>query len=46
MRIPVPIAFHEVKLPDALENEIRERARKLEVFHPGLLRCHGVSPPG
>jgi hypothetical protein len=46
MRIPVPIVFHEVKHADALENEIREKARKLEAIHPGLLRCHGVSSPG
>jgi hypothetical protein len=42
----VLIVFHEMKRADALGNNVREKARKLEAIYPGLLRCHGVSAPG
>lgn len=38
--IPVQIVFHEVNHSDALENQIREKVRKLHSLHPDLLRCH------
>lgn len=40
MQVPVQIVFHEVQHSEALENDIREKARKLEAFHPHLMRCH------
>lgn len=40
MHVPVQIVYHEVQHSEALEHDIREKARKLESFHPRLMRCH------
>lgn len=40
MQTPVQIVFHEVAHSPALESLIREKAGKLEVIFPQLMRCH------
>jgi ribosomal subunit interface protein len=40
MQTPVQIVFHKVAHSEALENLIRDKARKLEVIFPRLMRCH------
>ena len=40
MHVPVQIVFHEVAHSQALDSLIREKARKLEVVFPRLMRCH------
>ena len=40
MQTPVQIVFHKVGHSEALEHLIREKARRLEVIFPRLMRCH------
>lgn len=39
MRIPLQITMHGIDHSDALEADIRERAAKLDQFHPHLMSC-------
>lgn len=40
MQTPLQIVFHGISHSDALEAHIREKAEKLDSFHPHLMRCH------
>ena len=40
MQTPIQIVFHKVVHSEALEHLIREKARRLEVIFPRLMRCH------
>lgn len=42
MQIPVQISFKGLPHSDALEQEIRKRADKLEQLYPGIISCHVV----
>ena len=42
MQLPVQITFHGVGNSAALEAAIRERAGKLDRFHPGIISCRAV----
>lgn len=42
MQLPVQITFHGMAHSAALEEAIRERAGKLERFHPGIISCRAV----
>lgn len=42
MELPVQVTFHGMKHSAALEQEIQERALKLEHFHPHLVSCRAV----
>ena len=39
MRIPLQITVRDVQHSDALEARIREKAAKLEQFHPRIMSC-------
>ncbi|MCX8005263.1 MAG: HPF/RaiA family ribosome-associated protein [Burkholderiaceae bacterium] len=39
MQVPLQIAMHGIAHSAALEAEIRERAAKLEAFHPRIISC-------
>jgi ribosomal subunit interface protein len=40
MHTPIQIVFHGLTHSQAVENHVRERAARLENFHPRLMRCH------
>ncbi|HUL41561.1 MAG TPA: HPF/RaiA family ribosome-associated protein [Burkholderiales bacterium] len=40
VQTPLQIVFHGISHSDALETHIREKAQKLDSFHPQVLRCH------
>ena len=40
MQTPIQIVFHGIGHSQAVEDHIRERAARLEHFHPRLMRCH------
>ena len=40
MQTPIQIVFHGIGHSQAVEDHIRERAARLEHFHPKLMRCH------
>ena len=40
MQTPLQIDFHGISHSDALEAHIREKAEKLDLFHPHVMRCH------
>ena len=42
MQLPIQVTFHGMKHSAALEQAIRERAAKLEHFHPHLVSCRAV----
>jgi ribosomal subunit interface protein len=42
MKIPLQISFHDMPVSPALEALIREKAAKLEQFHPNLTGCRVV----
>jgi ribosome-associated translation inhibitor RaiA len=42
MKIPLQIHFHDLPVSPALESLIREKAAKLEQFHPNLTGCRVV----
>lgn len=42
MQIPLQVTFQGIPRSDALEAAIRERAAKLEAFHPRLMSCRVV----
>lgn len=42
MELPIQITFHGMDHSAALEAAIRERAGKLEHFHPHLISCRAV----
>jgi ribosomal subunit interface protein len=42
MDIPVQVTFHGMAASPAIAEQIRERAAKLERFHPHLGRCRAV----
>lgn len=42
MQVPLQITFHDVSHSEALENHIREKARKLEQFYSSLIGCKVV----
>jgi ribosomal subunit interface protein len=42
MKIPLQINFHDMPVSPALETLIREKAAKLEQFHPNLTGCRVV----
>jgi len=42
MKVPVQITFHGVATSAALETLIRERAGRLDGFHPGIISCRAV----
>ena len=39
MQVPIQITFHNIPRSDALEALIREKAGKLEAFHPRITSC-------
>ena len=42
MQTPLQITFRDIQQSDALETRIRERAEKLEEFHPSIISCRVV----
>lgn len=42
MKIPLQINFHDMPVSPALETLIREKAAKLEQFHPNMTGCRVV----
>ncbi len=40
MRRPLEITFHNVPPSEAVEAVVREKAAKLERFHPSIMGCH------
>jgi ribosomal subunit interface protein len=42
MQTPLQITFRKLPRSDALETRIREKAAKLEKFHPRIMSCHVV----
>ena len=42
MKIPLQISFHDMPVSPALETLIREKAAKLEQFHPNMTGCRVV----
>ena len=42
MEIPIQITFHGMASSAALETAIRERAAKLDRFHPHVMSCRAV----
>jgi len=42
MKIPLQISFHDMPVSPALEALIREKAAKLEQFHPNMTACRVV----
>lgn len=47
MQIPLQVTFREVEHSEALENHIRDKARKLEQFYSALVGCRVmVDQPG
>jgi ribosome-associated translation inhibitor RaiA len=42
MKIPLQISFHDMPVSPALETLIREKAGKLEQFHPNMTGCRVV----
>jgi ribosome-associated translation inhibitor RaiA/cold shock CspA family protein len=42
MQTPLQITFHGLPRSDALEAKIREKAAKLEEFHPAIISCRVV----
>jgi ribosome-associated translation inhibitor RaiA len=42
MKIPLQISFHDLPVSPALEALIREKAAKLEQFHPNMTGCRVV----
>jgi ribosomal subunit interface protein len=42
MKIPLQISFHDMPVSPALEALIREKAAKLEQFHPNMTGCRVV----
>lgn len=39
MEIPVQVTFRNMSTSDAIEDAIRERAAKLDKFHPHIIGC-------
>jgi ribosomal subunit interface protein len=39
VQTPLQIVFHGISHSDALEAHIREKAEKMDSFHPHLMRC-------
>jgi len=39
MQVPIQITFHNIPRSIALDALIREKARKLEAFHPCITSC-------
>ncbi|MBI3757738.1 MAG: HPF/RaiA family ribosome-associated protein [Deltaproteobacteria bacterium] len=42
MQLPVQITAHDFLLPENLEEEIREKAAKLDSYYDGIMRCRVV----
>lgn len=42
MQTPLQITFRDIQQSDALEARIREKAEKLEEFHPDIISCRVV----
>jgi ribosomal subunit interface protein len=42
MQTPIQITFHDIPHSEALEARIREKADKLESFHPRITSCRVV----
>ncbi len=42
MKLPLQVTFQDVTPSDALESAVRERAAKLDHFHPHVLSCRVV----
>lgn len=42
VQTPLQITFHDIPQSDALEARIREKAKKLEDFYPGIISCRVV----
>jgi ribosomal subunit interface protein len=42
MRIPLQITGRDVELTEAIENSIRQKAKKLELFYDQIMRCRVV----
>jgi len=42
MQVPVQVTFHHIDTSAALEEAIRERASKLDRYHPNVLSCRVV----
>jgi len=42
MQTALQITFRDIPQSDALETRIREKAEKLEEFHPGIVSCRVV----
>ena len=40
MKLPVVVTFHGLPSSEWIETDIRKRAAKLDVFHPGIISCH------
>jgi ribosomal subunit interface protein len=40
MTFPIQLAFHQMERSDALEQALRERAEKLDKFHPAITSLH------
>lgn len=42
MELPLQITSHDFQLPEVLEQEIRERAAKLDAYYDRIMRCRVV----
>lgn len=45
MQIPVQVMLHDIHPSEAVENYIRERASKLDLFHDGIISCRVAVEP-
>ncbi len=39
MQVPLQIDFHDVAQSEALETRVREKAARLQAFHPRMMNC-------
>jgi ribosomal subunit interface protein len=42
MQTPLQVTYRDMQRSDALDARIRNKAAKLEEFHPGVISCHVV----
>jgi cold shock CspA family protein/ribosome-associated translation inhibitor RaiA len=42
MQLPLQITAHDFPLSATIEEDIRERAAKLDIYYQGIIRCHVV----